>query len=134
MTPCNGCTLCCQADTRPDALTRHIPLTEGELGRFVHESGRSPSGYIIARKGDGSCWYLSSHGCEVHEDKPIKCWEFDCRKFASQFTRSQARDRAARYGKLLYRVWQKGISLSREVPWKSDAESVTSGDTKRVST
>lgn len=70
------------------------------LGQFAEET-------VLKHKSNGDCIYLDAHGCTVHEDKPILCKVFDCRKLASMNTWTEARKSKV----IDIRVWRKGRDL-----------------------
>ena len=91
--PCNGCTLCC---TAPSVR----PLDVDEMSKYQHEHG-------MLRWAGGACVYATKTGCAVHEDKPRRCREFDCRDFATLSWTI-----ARRAG--IIRIWRKGRDLKEK--------------------
>lgn len=69
MLTCGTCSACCKRDL--------VYLTDAERGQYAHEIvvGRA----VLARKPDGSCSHLTSHGCGIYETRPSLCRSFDCR-------------------------------------------------------
>jgi uncharacterized cysteine cluster protein YcgN (CxxCxxCC family) len=72
---CDGCTACCRGELIY-LLPHEIPIYETEM-IYGKEA--------IAHKPNDDCLYLSPVGCTIHEQKPIKCSDFDCRKLVMRF-------------------------------------------------
>lgn len=98
--PCNGCTLCCQND-----LLRLLPGDDpSQYETMPHPL--MPGQLALAHKPEGSCVYLGSTGCSIHERRPQMCREMDCRIVAQRMTFTQAQQ----YN--IVAVWRRGRELS----------------------
>lgn len=83
--PCGSCRACCTHDV--------IRLRDDELERFAwHREGPY---YVLDRKADGSCIYLTERGCSVHDDAPDICRRFDCRVLFLTTPKARRRERVA---------------------------------------
>lgn len=75
---CDGCTKCCESQMIP----RHPIEDFGSPLEWVPMEPTPLFGLTVsatlARKADGTCRYLSAGGCQVYNDRPFVCRQFDC--------------------------------------------------------
>ena len=66
---CGDCQACCKNEL--------IFLMDDEVGKYKSEivGGR----HALPNRPNGDCFYLTPAGCGIHAQKPLKCWELDCR-------------------------------------------------------
>jgi len=74
--PCDGCTLCCQ-NSDLIIITDHDDITSYDV-QFA--PGR---GFALKHTANGDCVYLDRElGCTIHDRRPMRCREMDCRNLA----------------------------------------------------
>ncbi len=66
---------------------------------------------MLRHRGNRDCYYLGPDGCEIHDTKPSRCKEMDCRNIAARVTEEQA-IRFSVTGVLSMEVWERGRELS----------------------
>lgn len=100
--PCNGCTLCCVCDAVL-LLPAEVPFFDNEPHAWF------PGKRMLAHQEDGRCIYLTASGCAVHDRKPSRCREMDCRNIAT-LTFKEARTLSLQ-GRITISLWQKGKEM-----------------------
>jgi len=104
--PCGDCFLCCTkggiklepADYDQNGEPRFIVMPE--MINDKHELGHR----------NGVCVYLHEGKCAIHNDKPIVCRNFDCRKLAIIFSKQQIIDLDTK-GYHAMEYWEHGKEL-----------------------
>jgi hypothetical protein len=106
--PCNGCTLCCQADAIRLLPEDNVEDYQTEPHPYI------PGALMLAHKPNGECVYLYNQGCSIHDRAPSMCRIADCRSVAAKFNFEQARTLHS-LGRLDLRVWDRGRELLDEM-------------------
>lgn len=74
--PCEGCTACCRnfelvkISPEDDAAQYDTQFAQMEDGNLWH---------ALKHKENGDCIYLENEKCQVYENRPFICRQFDCR-------------------------------------------------------
>ncbi len=106
--PCGSCHLCCKLMTplRPEFGDK---IEEYDWARWYDGDGTFRS-FILMRKPNGDCVYLTDAGCSIHDRAPSICREFDCRSAWSNSDRN-GRRAAIKEGRLTREIFLRGREL-----------------------
>jgi hypothetical protein len=99
--PCNGCTICCQSDA-----IRLLPGDDPSQYQTVPHP-LAPGQLMLDHQQDGSCIYLGTEGCTIHDRRPRMCRDMDCRAVALALNYTQARKNKG----MPLAVWRRGKEL-----------------------
>lgn len=82
---CNGCRQCC---INFPAIILY-PEAGDDVSAYKTVDVQHPltgePAKMLAHKANGDCEYIGPHGCDIYDNRPIICREFDCRKMYLSF-------------------------------------------------
>lgn len=73
--PCNGCISCCYHGK--------VDISKFDDPSQYDTEIRDDGSICLKRNPDGSCIYLGSSGCTIHDRRPHACRGYDCRLYAA---------------------------------------------------
>jgi len=104
--PCGDCFLCC---TKGGIKLKPEDYAESGKPRFIVMPNLMGEHHELGHH-EGMCVYLHEGKCAIHNDKPMVCKVFDCRKLAVMFSKVQITELNERgFESLDY--WERGKEL-----------------------
>ena len=104
--PCGDCFLCC---TKGGIKLKPEDYAESGKPRFIVMPNLLGDSHELGHR-EGMCVYLHEGQCAIHNDKPVVCKEFDCRKLSVMFSKVQINELVAEgFNGVDY--WERGKEL-----------------------
>jgi hypothetical protein len=104
--PCDGCVACCE---KFDLIV--LDPSRGDRTFEYEVEWQAGLGFVLRHKANGDCWYLDREtGCTIHDRRPARCREFDCRTLIRNLSKRQLADAVDRE-KLNPAVVERGREL-----------------------
>ena len=90
--PCNGCVQCCKHHT----LVVIMPQFGDDISKYKCDMG--DFGLQLKHRPNGDCVHLVNNKCEVYENRPIMCRQFDCRGMVKKFGKENCHPKVYKEG------------------------------------